>query len=120
MAISGPLKVNVQILRGAEPAIGPGKALVLDAIGRTGSISAAGRDLKMSYRRIWLLVDSLNHAWIEPVVETRVGGGKAGGAHLTPFGEQVLASYRDIEARMVAASTGADFDWLIDALKPEG
>lgn len=74
LAIDGPLKINVQILRGSDPAIGPGKALVLDAIGRTGSISAAGRELKMSYRRIWLLVDSLNHAWLEPVVETRVGG----------------------------------------------
>ncbi|TCQ03169.1 LysR family transcriptional regulator [Sphingomonas sp. PP-CC-3A-396] len=119
MAIDGPLKVNVQFLRGTEPAIGPGKALVLDAIGRTGSISAAGRDLRMSYRRIWLLVDSLNHAWTQPVVETRVGGGKAGGAQLTAFGEQMLASYRDIEARMVAAAKGADFDWLVDALKPE-
>lgn len=119
LAIEGPLKVNVQILRGPEPAIGPGKALVLDAIARTGSISAAGRDLKMSYRRIWLLVDSLNNAWAEPVVETRVGGGKAGGAQLTAFGMRVLASYRDIEARMVSAAGGADFDWLIGALKPE-
>jgi len=120
LAIDGPLKVNVQILSGSEPAIGPGKALVMDAIARTGSISAAGRDLKMSYRRIWLLVDSLNHAWIEPVVETRAGGGKTSGAQLTAFGEQVLGSYRSIEARMVAASGGADFDWLIAALKPEG
>jgi molybdate transport system regulatory protein len=118
LAIKGPLKVNVQLLRGSEPAIGPGKALVLDAIGRTGSISAAGRDLEMSYRRIWLLVDSLNHDWAEPAVETRVGG-KTGGAQLTAFGKQMLAHYRGIEARMVAAAAGADFDWLIDALKPE-
>ncbi len=120
MAIDGPLKVNVQILRGSEPAIGPGKALVLDAIARTGSISAAGRDLKMSYRRIWLLVDSLNHAWVQPVVETHVGGGRAGGAQLTAFGVQVLANYRDVEARMVSAAGGADFDWLVGALKPAG
>jgi molybdate transport system regulatory protein len=106
LAIDGPLKVNVQLLRGSEPAIGPGKALVLDAIARTGSVSAAGRDLQMSYRRIWLLVDSLNRVWIEPVVETHVGGGKAGGARLTRFGEQVLASYRDIEARMVRQPKG--------------
>ena len=119
LAIDGPLKVNVQLLRGVEPAIGPGKALVLDAIERTGSISAAGRDLRMSYRRIWLLVDSLNQAWIEPVVETRVGGGKTGGAQLTPLGEKVLACYRGIEARMVAAAAGPDFDWLIGAIKPE-
>ncbi|WP_254784385.1 winged helix-turn-helix domain-containing protein [Sphingomonas sp. OK281] len=114
------MKVNVQILGGSEPAIGPGKALVMDAIARTGSISAAGRDLKMSYRRIWLLVDSLNRAWIAPVVETRAGGGKMGGAQLTAFGEQVLDRYRSIEARMVATAGGADFDWLVAALKPEG
>lgn len=70
MSITGPLKTSIQLLRGGEPAIGPGKAMVLDAIERTGSISAAGRDLGMSYRRIWLLVESLNADWCEPVVRT--------------------------------------------------
>ncbi|MGI4732962.1 MAG: winged helix-turn-helix domain-containing protein [Janthinobacterium lividum] len=118
MAITGPLKLNVQLLRDGEPAIGPGKALVLDAIDRAGSISAAGRDIGMSYRRIWLLVDRLNADWIEPVVETRVGGGTKSGARLTPFGRSLLNAYREIEARMVVAARGEPLDRLIAMLRP--
>lgn len=114
--IAGPLKLNVQILGGGEPAIGPGKALVLEAIDRTGSISAAGRDLGMSYRRIWLLVDSLNHGWAERVVETRDGEGSKRGARLTVFGRHMLEAYRAIEARMLAAADGEELDWLLSKM----
>ncbi|WP_174292278.1 winged helix-turn-helix domain-containing protein [Sphingomonas bacterium] len=117
VAIAGPLKLNVQITRDGQPAIGPGKALVMEAVARTGSISAAGRDLGMSYRRIWLLVDDLNGSWAERVVETRAGGGTAGGAKLTAFGEQLLAVYREVEASMVAAAQGERLDWLVAALR---
>lgn len=115
MAIDGPLKLNFQLIRGGEPAIGPGKAMVLEAVDREGSISAAGRALGMSYRRIWLLVESLNTDWRERVVETRVGGGKTAGASLTPFGRQLLATYRGIEARMMDAAAGEDLEWLVEA-----
>lgn len=120
MAITGPLKTSVQLLRGAGPAIGPGKAMVLDAIERTGSISAAGRDLGMSYRRIWLLVDSLNADWREPVVATRIGGGSSRGASLTGFGREVLTRYRKLEGDMVAAAQGETLDWLKASMKPSG
>ncbi len=101
LAIVGPLKLNVQLLRGGKAAIGPGKMLVLEAIERTGSISAAGRHLGMSYRRIWLLVDSLNKDWAEKVVETRPGGGAASGASLTPFGQELVKTYRGLETAML-------------------
>ena len=117
VAIAGPLKLNVQILRDGEPAIGPGKALVMDAVARTGSISAAGRQLGMSYRRIWLLVDDLNGSWAERVIETRTGGGTFGGAKLTAFGERLLAVYREVEADMVAAARGERLDWLVASLR---
>lgn len=121
MSITGPLKTSVQLLRGAEPAIGPGKALVLEAIDRTGSISAAGRDLGMSYRRIWLLVDRLNADWCEPVVATRIGGGNRRGASLTGFGRDLLSRYRTLEGDMVAAAQGETLDWLKAAIRsPDG
>jgi molybdate transport system regulatory protein len=115
VAIQGPLKLSFQLLNGEAPAIGPGKALVMEAIDREGSISAAGRALGMSYRRIWLLAESLNTDWQARVIDTRVGGGKSGGAQLTDFGRQLLTSYRAIEARMMAAAAGDDLDWLLDA-----
>jgi molybdate transport system regulatory protein len=105
MPTIGALKVKAQILCGEEFAMGPGKADMLEAIGREGSISAAGRALGMSYRRSWLLVDTMNRCWAAPLVETTAGGGKGKGARLTPLGGEVLKTYRDLEGRLVQAST---------------
>jgi molybdate transport system regulatory protein len=100
------LRPKIRILIGAVVAIGPGKANLLDAIDRTGSISAAGREMGMSYRRAWLLVDALNAAFAEPLVETATGGNRGGGARLSAHGEEVLRRYRGMEVaaeRAVAA-----------------
>jgi molybdate transport system regulatory protein len=79
--------------------LGPGKIDLLDAIGRKGSISAAGRDLGMSYRRAWLLVDEVNRMFRRPVVVAVAGGAHGGGAQLTDFGRALIAAYRRIEDR---------------------
>jgi len=78
--------------------IGPGKADLLQAIDTCGSISAAGRELGMSYRRAWLLVDELNAGFREPLVSALPGGRGGGGAALTPLGRDVLGRYRKMQA----------------------
>jgi molybdate transport system regulatory protein len=78
--------------------IGPGKIALLRAIGETGSISAAGRSLDMSYRRAWKLIEELNAAFGEPVVDAQTGGKSGGGARLTALGRDVVARYGAIEA----------------------
>ena len=78
-------------------ALGPGKVRLLELVGETGSISAAGRAMDMSYRRAWLLVDAMNRTFREPVIAARGGGVGGGGATLTPFGMRVVASYRAME-----------------------
>jgi molybdate transport system regulatory protein len=113
----GPLKLKAQIFCGDEPAIGPGKADLLDAIDREGSISAAGRALGMSYRRTWLLVDSMNRCWAERLVETTPGGGQGSGARVTALGKQVLAAYRGLERSMLAAAETDDFASLATLLR---
>ncbi|MGH7822385.1 MAG: winged helix-turn-helix domain-containing protein, partial [Candidatus Binatia bacterium] len=80
-------------LRG-EVLLGPGRADLLERIGRLGSIAAAARDMGMSYRRAWLLLDSLNRLFARPVVETAHGGHRRGGAVLTSVGRAALAAYR--------------------------
>ena len=77
--------------------IGPGKIALLEAIRGTGSISAAARQLGMSYRRAWLLVEQINDALQEPAVTAATGGRQGGGAALTPSGERVIELYRSIE-----------------------
>jgi molybdate transport system regulatory protein len=79
--------------------IGPGKVVLLEEIGRSGSISGAGRALKMSYRRAWELVEDLNRGMGTPVVEAVAGGAGGGGARLTATGEAIITHYRRIEAR---------------------
>ena len=86
--------------------LGAGKVALLEAIEATGSISAAGRAHKMSYRRAWLLVDELNKLFAEPVVSAHHGGVKGGGASLTGQGRRIVALYREAEAKMRAAAQG--------------
>ena len=77
--------------------LGPGKVRLLEEVDRQGSISAAGRTLKMSYRRAWLLIDELNSYFREPVVATRLGGSGGGKASVTPLGRAVVKAYRAME-----------------------
>ena len=86
---------RVRILAGSAIAIGPGKADLLEAIAETGSISAAARRMRMSYRRAWLLVHTMNDCFSSPLVEAEKGGAAGGGARLTPTGRKVLAKYRE-------------------------
>lgn len=96
------LSIRVDLAGGIR--IGPGKVALLEQIGRTGSISAAGRALRMSYRRAWDLVEELNRSFGRPVVTTAAGGSGGGGASLTAAGEAVIGEYRAIEAAAEAAA----------------
>ena len=92
--------------RGDDIAIGPGKIDLLEAIARTGSITAAAKALGMSYRRAWLLVDMMNRCFVSPVVAAEVGGPRGGGTRLTLLGEELMRRYRRIET--AAAQANAD------------
>ena len=89
------LSIRLDLVSGAR--IGPGKVAVLEEIARSGSISAAGRALRISYRRTWELVEDLNRSLGTPVVETVAGGSGGGGAVLTRAGKAVIERYRAIE-----------------------
>ena len=97
MAVLGGPELRVQFRKSI--AMGPGKAELLDRIARTGSISAAAREMGMSYRRAWVLVDTMNRAFRSPLVATAAGGRRGGGARVTPLGRDVLRRYRAMEAK---------------------
>ncbi|WP_183755323.1 MULTISPECIES: winged helix-turn-helix domain-containing protein [unclassified Rhizobium] len=94
-----------------EDRLGRGKMELLEHIRETGSISAAGRAMDMSYRRAWLLVSDMNRMFLEPVVESQRGGQKGGGAALTPFGDELLARFRKME-QVMKATLADDLAWL--------
>jgi molybdate transport system regulatory protein len=113
------LKLKIQLYCGDEIAMGPGKADLLEAIQREGSISGAGRAMGMSYRRAWLLVDAMNRCWKLPLVETSPGSAHGGGARVSAYGDSVLARYRALQASIDRAADCADFVALQNAILTE-
>ena len=95
-----------------EGRIGRGKIELLAHIKETGSISAGGRAMDMSYRRAWLLVDEMNRLFRAPVVESQRGGKQGGGAVLTPFGEALIAHYQAMEEKARAALAD-EIGWIV-------
>ncbi len=98
-----PVMVRPRVQIGASIAIGPGKIDLLRAVEREHSISAAARALGLTYKRAWLLIDSLNHGFGRPVVVATTGGRGGGGARLTPLGARLVARYAALEARLEAS-----------------
>ena len=95
-----------------EGRIGRGKIQLLAHIKETGSISAGGRAMDMSYRRAWLLVDEMNRLFRTPVVESQRGGKQGGGAVVTAFGEALIAHYHAMENKARAA-LAEDIGWIV-------
>jgi molybdate transport system regulatory protein len=88
------IKTKIQIFNQDVSAFGPGKQQLLIAIIDHGSISAAAKSMKMSYKRAWDLVNAMNDSFAEPLVITKIGGSRGGGAELTVLGHQVLSLYK--------------------------
>lgn len=110
---SHPL-LKIRIVFGDDEMMGPGKAELLERIAATGSISAAGRAMGMSYKRAWSLVETMNAMFATPVVTSTRGGAQGGGASLTEAGERVLGLYRAFEAR--ASDAGGDLVEQLQAM----
>lgn len=105
------VQFRMRIYRDGTIAIGPGRITLLEAIDQTGSISAAARLLKMSYRRAWLLVNDTNNSLKQPAVTSSEGGASGGGSQLTATGRLIIERYRNIEA-VAAQAAQADIETL--------
>jgi molybdate transport system regulatory protein len=116
-ADSAALKIKLSF--GRYPAIGPGKADLLENIKRFGSISAAAKEMKMSYRRAWKIVSLMNGCFEKPLVETFPGGVNGGGAEITEAGEYILKCYRDIEVKTRTAGK-QEIAGILSRLKAPG
>ncbi|WP_316411850.1 winged helix-turn-helix domain-containing protein [Mesoterricola silvestris] len=111
--------IKLRILHGEVFAFGPGKAALLDAIGRLASISAAGREMGLSYSKTRRLVDEMNASFRTPLVETSRGGSERGGATVTPTGRRVLDTFRAMEAQAMEAARGGFRRLARDLAAPE-
>jgi molybdate transport system regulatory protein len=98
MPRQSPISIRLRIDFSPTASIGPGKIALLEHIDLHQSLSQAARELGMSYRRAWQLLDDLNHSFAEPVATASTGGIGGGGAELTAFGKELVLAYRGIEA----------------------
>lgn len=98
------IECRIRVKRGDDIAVGPGKIELLSAIRDAGSISGAARKMRMSYRRAWLLVETMNSCFANPLVATATGGRAGGGAQLTQEGVKVLADYAVLMAEIDAVA----------------
>ncbi len=112
------IKLKLQVLCDDAIAIGPGKADLLDRIMVTGSISGAARDMGMSYRRAWQLVDVMNRCWVDRLVETNPGRA-SGGARVTELGAKVLQQYRAMQNSVEVCAVDNGWHEMSAVMRPE-
>ncbi len=109
------VRFRLRITRDGQVAVGPGKIELLEAVQRTGSITAAAKSLDMSYRRAWLLLDELNACLKAPAVDSAQGGAHGGGSRLTEAGQELVRLYRHVE-HTAERACAADIERLKDLL----
>lgn len=113
------LKPRLRLLYNKDIAFGPGKAELLTLIARTGSISAAAREMNMSYRRAWQLVETMNHCFQSPLVITSKGGTGGGGARVSELGERVLQLHGELLEQLTDAEPLRQLNQLLATTPPK-
>lgn len=112
------MDIRLRIDVSSTASVGPGKVALLEHIDRVGSLSQAARELGLSYRRAWLLLDDLNHSFAEPVASASVGGVGGGGVQLTTFAKELIRAYREVE-QIALHETRKRFAPLIKDVDPK-
>lgn len=97
--------IRFRIDFGEHSNIGPGKVALLEGIKAHGSLSEAARSMGMSYRRAWLLLDSVNRSFVVPATVNTTGGRGGGGAEITAFGILLIERYREVERALNVIAT---------------
>jgi molybdate transport system regulatory protein len=115
--MANALTVRFRVDFGRRSSVGIGKIELLEGIERTGSLSQAAREMHMSYRRAWLLLEDLNTSFDQRVAQASVGGRGGGGVVLTEFGSSLVAGYRRLDSSLqpLAKSCLEDFARYIKA-----
>jgi molybdate transport system regulatory protein len=103
MSIDGDLSASLILRRGGLARVGLERIALIEAIGGLGSISAAAKQLGLSYKGAWDGVQALNNLFDAPLVIANAGGKTGGAATVTPRGLAVIRAFRDVEREIGAA-----------------
>ncbi len=102
MPKTGP-KLRLRVEFDGEHTLGPGKVRLIELVDERGSISAAAREMGMSYRHAWELLDDVNRCFGGRVLETETGGRAGGGASVTDFGRSLVTRFHAIRDKAIDA-----------------
>ncbi|MCL2021549.1 MAG: TOBE domain-containing protein [Betaproteobacteria bacterium] len=83
--------------RGPHAFLGRGRVALLEKVNASHSIAEAARQLGMSYKTAWDMVNGMNNLADQPLVIRLKGGRQGGGTVLTDYGQQVIANFRAME-----------------------
>ena len=84
-----------------EVIFGSGRARMLEAIDRLGSMNKAAKEMKMSYRALWGRIRSTEERMGAKILTTSPGGGKKCGSTLTPTGKRLLEKYKLLKEKVI-------------------
>jgi len=85
-----------------ERFFGPGPVELLEKIEKTGSINQAARQMQMSYKKAWEIINALNTNAGHPYVVTQTGGASGGGSTITEEAKAMIAWYRQLRDKFKA------------------
>lgn len=87
---------RIWLYAGEEKLLGKGRVELLERIKKTGSIANAAKEMKMSYRQAWQMVEEMNDRAESPLVEKRLGGKSGGGTFVTDAGEKAIYEFHKL------------------------
>ena len=93
-------QASIWIEKDGELYLGGGRAMLLERLDQLGSIAAAARSMRLTYRNAWLWIDAMNRLAPSPLVEKTTGGAGGGHAQLTNEGRKAIAAYRELRAKL--------------------
>lgn len=103
MSNDGDLSASLILRRGGLARVGQERVALIEAIEALGSISAAAKQLGLSYKGAWDGVQALNNLFDAPLVVANAGGKAGGAAVVTPRGQAVIRAFREVEREIGAA-----------------
>lgn len=77
--------------------LGAGRIELLEKIAQTGSINAAAKEMKMSYKAAWERMNSMNELADHPIINRTIGGKGGGGTKLTEYAYELINTYKKLE-----------------------
>ncbi len=100
MAMKYDVSFRLWFYTGDDKFLGKGRVELLERIDRTGSISAAAKEMKMSYRQAWQMVEEMNERSDEHLVEKQLGGKSGGGTRITEAGHRAIVAFNELEQKV--------------------